>query len=70
MTQAPTAADEQARISHMRLLVDTLQHLERKLREGGGAQRAEKQHKAENSPRANALRNSSIPAPASLKPVS
>ena len=46
MTQAPTAADEQARISHMRLLVDTLQHLERKLREGGGAQRAEKQHKA------------------------
>ncbi len=35
-----------ARTAHMRLLVESLQHLESKLREGGGAQRVEKQHSA------------------------
>lgn len=35
-----------ARTAHMRHLVDTLRQLEDKLREGGGAQRIEKQHKA------------------------
>ena len=35
-----------ARTSHMRHLVETLRHLEDKLREGGGAQRIDKQHKA------------------------
>src|SRR5579871_6133159 len=35
-----------ARTAHMRHLVDTLHHLEDKIREGGGAQRIEKQHRA------------------------
>jgi acetyl-CoA carboxylase carboxyltransferase component len=35
-----------ARTAHMRHLVDTLHHLEDKLREGGGAQRIDKQHRA------------------------
>ena len=43
---ASNAAVDQARMSHMRLLVETLHHLEATLREGGGAQRIEKQHKA------------------------
>jgi acetyl-CoA carboxylase carboxyltransferase component len=41
-----TDAQEVARIAHMRHLVDSLHHLEDKLREGGGAQRIEKQHRA------------------------
>src|SRR5580698_7258973 len=40
------AADVAARAAHMRHLVETLHRLEDKLREGGGAQRIEKQHKA------------------------
>jgi 3-methylcrotonyl-CoA carboxylase beta subunit len=40
------AAGEQARLAHMRHLVETLQHLEAKLREGGGAKKIEKQHRA------------------------
>jgi 3-methylcrotonyl-CoA carboxylase beta subunit len=39
-------AQDIARKGHMRHLVETLQHLEDKLREGGGAQRIDKQHKA------------------------
>jgi 3-methylcrotonyl-CoA carboxylase beta subunit len=35
-----------ARKAHMRHLVETLHHLEDKLREGGGAQRIDKQHRA------------------------
>src|SRR5580692_8980374 len=46
MPEEPSAAQTVARAAHMRHLVDTLQHLEDKLREGGGAQRIEKQHKA------------------------
>jgi acetyl-CoA carboxylase carboxyltransferase component len=45
-TQANDAAQNVARAAHMRHLVETLQHLEGKLREGGGAQRIEKQHAA------------------------
>jgi 3-methylcrotonyl-CoA carboxylase beta subunit len=44
--QAGDAAQEVARTSHMRHLVETLHHLEGKLREGGGAERIEKQHRA------------------------
>ena len=40
----PVAAE--ARAAHMRHLVDTLHHLEAKLREGGGAQKIEKQHRS------------------------
>src|SRR5580698_5356530 len=39
-------AQEVARTAHMRHLVETLRHLEGKLREGGGAERIEKQHRA------------------------
>ncbi len=39
-------AQDTARSAHMRHLVDTLQHLEHKLREGGGPQKIEKQHGA------------------------
>src|ERR1700722_13308079 len=39
-------AETVARIAHMRHLVDTLRHLEGKLREGGGTERIEKQHRA------------------------
>jgi acetyl-CoA carboxylase carboxyltransferase component len=40
------AAQIAARTAHMRHLVDTLHHLEATLREGGGAERIEKQHRA------------------------
>ncbi|HTA47059.1 MAG TPA: carboxyl transferase domain-containing protein [Bryobacteraceae bacterium] len=40
------AAQTVARIAHMRHLVETLRHLEGKLREGGGTDRIEKQHRA------------------------
>jgi acetyl-CoA carboxylase carboxyltransferase component len=40
------AAQTVARAAHMRHLVDTVQHLEAKLREGGGPAKIEKQHKA------------------------
>jgi 3-methylcrotonyl-CoA carboxylase beta subunit len=40
------AAHIVARTAHMRHLVETLDRLEQKLREGGGAQRIEKQHRA------------------------
>jgi acetyl-CoA carboxylase carboxyltransferase component len=40
------AAQAVARSAHMRHLVETLRHLEQKLREGGGAERIEKQHNA------------------------
>ncbi len=40
------AAETEAKAAHMRHLVEVLQHLENTLREGGGAQRIEKQHKA------------------------
>ena len=36
----------QARVAHMRHLVETLRHLEDRLREGGGPQKIEKQHRA------------------------
>jgi acetyl-CoA carboxylase carboxyltransferase component len=39
-------AQQAARAAHMRHLVDTLHHLEAKLREGGGKDRIEKQHRA------------------------
>jgi acetyl-CoA carboxylase carboxyltransferase component len=45
-TRENADAQEVARIAHMRHLVETLHHLEDKLREGGGAQRIEKQHRA------------------------
>jgi acetyl-CoA carboxylase carboxyltransferase component len=43
---AQSVAQIAARTAHMRHLVETLQHLEAKLREGGGPERAEKQHRA------------------------
>ena len=46
MTQSTNPATDQARISHMRHLVENLQNLEAHLREGGGLQRIEKQHRA------------------------
>src|ERR1700722_12921329 len=47
MTQSfSNPATEQARISHMRHLVENLQNLEARLRDGGGPQRIEKQHRA------------------------
>ena len=42
----PDDAQDIARTAHMRHLVETLHHLEDKLREGGGAQRIEKQHRS------------------------
>ena len=44
--QSNDAAQTVARTAHMRHLVETLRHLEAKLREGGGAERIEKQHRA------------------------
>ncbi len=41
-----SAAQSVARSAHMRHLVETLHHLEEKLREGGGPERIEKQHRA------------------------
>jgi 3-methylcrotonyl-CoA carboxylase beta subunit len=46
MPEEPSAAQTVARAAHMRHLVETLHHLEDKLREGGGAERIEKQHRA------------------------
>src|ERR1700723_2000273 len=50
MAEAPqfTGNDAQdiARTAHMRHLVETLHHLEDKLREGGGPERIDKQHRA------------------------
>ena len=46
MLEEPSAAQTVARTAHMRHLVETLHHLEEKLREGGGAERIEKQHRA------------------------
>ena len=40
------AVEEQARIAHMRHLVENLRHLEARIRAGGGAERVAKQHKA------------------------
>jgi len=42
----PSARNAAARIGHMRHLVDSLHVLEDKLREGGGQQRIDKQHRA------------------------
>ena len=44
--QSNDAAQTVARTAHMRHLVETLGHLEGKLREGGGKERIEKQHRA------------------------
>ncbi|HEX4278088.1 MAG TPA: acyl-CoA carboxylase subunit beta [Bryobacteraceae bacterium] len=41
-----SAAQNVARAAHMRHLVDTLHQLEEKLREGGGSERIDKQHRA------------------------
>jgi acetyl-CoA carboxylase carboxyltransferase component len=46
MPEEPSAAQTVARAAHMRHLVETLHHLEAGLREGGGAERIEKQHRA------------------------
>ena len=46
MNEPDDSAAVQARMARMRHLVETLHHLEEKLREGGGAQRIEKQHRA------------------------
>jgi 3-methylcrotonyl-CoA carboxylase beta subunit len=44
--QPNDAAQTVARTAHMRHLVETMRHLEDKLREGGGRERIEKQHRA------------------------
>jgi acetyl-CoA carboxylase carboxyltransferase component len=46
MSDPQNAAEIEARAAHMRHLVETLHRLEAKLREGGGSQKIEKQHKA------------------------
>src|SRR6202167_6576346 len=46
MPEEPSAAQTVARAAHMRHLVETLHHLEARLREGGGNERIEKQHRA------------------------
>src|SRR3569623_1080892 len=46
MAEQPGGRDTAARTSQMRHLVETLRHLEERVREGGGAQRAAKQHQA------------------------
>jgi acetyl-CoA carboxylase carboxyltransferase component len=46
MAEPQNAAEIEARAAHMRHLVETLHRLEATLREGGGAQKIEKQHKA------------------------
>src|ERR1700682_4839536 len=46
MPEEPSAAQTVARAAHMRHLVETLHHLEARLREGGGAERIDKQHRA------------------------
>src|SRR5581483_2427768 len=45
-SETPNSAEKLARAAHMRHLVDSLHHLEDKLREGGGARRIERQHRA------------------------
>src|SRR5580692_10194649 len=44
MPEEPSAAQTIARAAHMRHLVETLHHLEDKLREGGGPEKIERQH--------------------------
>src|SRR5882757_9298089 len=46
MTEDLSAVQNAVRAAHMQHLVDTLHHLEAKLREGGGTERIEKQHRA------------------------
>src|SRR5271154_7153831 len=46
MPEDSSAVASLARTTHMRHLVETVRHLEDKLREGGGAERIEKQHRA------------------------
>jgi len=46
MAEQSGGRDTAARTAHMRHLVDTLRHLEERVREGGGVQRAAKQHQA------------------------
>jgi acetyl-CoA carboxylase carboxyltransferase component len=46
MPEEPSAAQTVARAAHMRHLVETLHHLEARLREGGGPERIDKQHHA------------------------
>jgi 3-methylcrotonyl-CoA carboxylase beta subunit len=46
MPEEPSAAQTVARAAHMRHLVETLHHLEGRLREGGGAEKIDKQHRA------------------------
>jgi 3-methylcrotonyl-CoA carboxylase beta subunit len=46
MSEESPVAQAVARTAHMRHLVETLQHLEARLRMGGGPERIEKQHKA------------------------
>jgi acetyl-CoA carboxylase carboxyltransferase component len=46
MAEDSSAVQNAARAAHMRHLVDTLHHLEEKLREGGGTERIDKQHRA------------------------
>ncbi len=58
-----------ARAAHMRHLVETVRQLEDKLREGGGAQRIEKQHRAGKLTARERIAPCSIPRPASSKSV-
>ena len=46
MADPQNAAEIEARAAHMRHLVETLRRLESRLREGGGPQKIDKQHKA------------------------
>jgi len=46
MAETHNAAEMEARAAHMRHMVATLRRLEEKLREGGGAQKIDKQHRA------------------------
>src|ERR1700689_1125129 len=46
MPEDPSTLQSVTRTAHMRHLVETLHHLEVKLRQGGGAERIEKQHRA------------------------
>ncbi len=46
MPEDPSTLQSVTRTAHMRHLVETLHHLEDKLRQGGGTERIEKQHRA------------------------
>ena len=46
LSGAQNAVGENARMSHMRHLVETLHHLEDKLRQGGGTEKIAKQHRS------------------------